>query len=86
MDLNGNLTSEGNDLQASISDFTPYTTGSKLATDAARFVSDAATFLSDQSGGLMPGWTAEAGAVEQDIHNMAADCGMSMPIPKNYVG
>ncbi len=55
-----------------------------LASDAASFVTDASGFVSDQSGGLMPGWPTEAGHVEQDIHNLAADCGMSMPVPSGY--
>jgi hypothetical protein len=32
----------------------------------------------------MPGWPAEAGQVEQDIHNLAADCGIKMHVPKGY--
>jgi hypothetical protein len=32
----------------------------------------------------MPGWPAAAGKVEQDIHNLAADCGMTMVIPSGY--
>ena len=83
--VDGTPTSEGDDLQAAVTDFTPYATGSsQLASDAAAFDSDASQFLSDQSGGLMPGWPAEAGQVEQDIHNLAADCGIKMHVPKSY--
>jgi hypothetical protein len=43
-----------------------------------------AKFLSDQAGGLQPGWPAEAGQIEQDIHVLAAACGIPMTIPSGY--
>ena len=57
---------------------------SSLLPDMGTFDSDAGTFLRDQSGGLEPGWPAEARAVEQDIQVLADDCKINFVIPKGY--
>jgi len=84
--LSGSLTSEGQDLQEAVNGFSPYASLglTTLETDITQFDTDATTFMSDQSGGLMPGWTAEAGQIESDIHALALDCGIKMHVPKGF--
>jgi len=78
----GSLTSQGQDLQNAASDFGPYSSGSSpLATDASQFATDAQTFMTDQGSGLLPGWVGEYRAIQHDIHNLAADCGLRYNLP-----
>lgn|GEM_PF-1579224 len=80
--LDGILTRQGQDLQKAVNDFAPYATGAgPLSAAAVVFGTGVAKFLSDQAGGLQPGWPAEAGQIEQDIHVLAAACGIPMTIP-----
>ena len=68
-----------------VNDFAPYATGAgPLSAAAVVFGTGVAKFLSDQAGGLQPGWPAEAGQIEQDIHVLAAACGIPMTIPSGY--
>lgn len=81
----GGLTSEGQDLQAAVTGFSAYAdSDAPLADAAATFASDASTFLSDQSGGLLPGWSTEAGQIEQDIKTLADDCRIKFTIPTGF--
>jgi len=75
----GSPTSQGNDLQALTSDAgfpAGATPPDQVTADFVALSNDASTFFSDQSGGLLPGWTAEYNAIKHDIYAVATDCGV----------
>jgi hypothetical protein len=71
----GSLTSQGNDLQNAATAW-QNAPGGPIAYTASQLSTDATNFFASESGGLAPGWPAGYRAIQYDIAQLAANCGI----------